>query len=141
MSFTAGWGVYDEHDLSAGVLITVETPEQVDAMVDQLAMDTAEAAKIVHDARPLSPSAWTGEVGPDHQLWAGVWKGYGYLMYVDPDHELCQPVGDPDSPVFHSDSDEFEAGTGIPVETFTRALKEFLATAERPTCVEWRDVL
>jgi hypothetical protein len=63
------------------------------------------------------------------------------LEYSDDDHDLCQPAGDPESPVFHSDSDQFEAGTGIPIATFTKALKEFLVTARRPTCVEWREVL
>ncbi len=141
MSFIAAWGVHDEHDPRAGVRVTITTPEQVDSMVEQLAMDTSEAAKIIHDARSLSYSVLAGEMGPDHQLWAGIWQGYGYLMYADDDHELCQPVGDPDSPVYHSDSDQYEAGTGVAIETFTKALKEFLATAQRPTCVEWREVL
>lgn len=138
MSFKAYWGVYVENDLDAGGQMTVTTPDDVDALVGELAKETSEAAKIEHSDRP--PTTFLGTTGPDHLLGAGIWKGYGYLEYADPDHELCQPVGDPDSPAYHSDSDEYEAGTGIPIETFTEALKEFLATAQRPTCVRWREV-
>jgi hypothetical protein len=119
--------------------MTVTTPDEVKALVDQLSQDTSEAAKIEHLGRERL--TFEGESAPDHLLAAGVRGGYGYLEYVDDDHELCQPVGDPDSPVYHSDSDQYEAGTGVPIETFTKALKEFLATAQRPTCVEWREVL
>lgn len=140
MTFTAAWGRYDENDPGAGTTRTVATPEQVDELVRALSEENAYAARIIHDARPPVRSPLSGEPVPDHALWAGVWQGYGYLMHVDPAHDLSQPVGDPASPVYHSDSDEFEAGTGIPVETFTEALKEFLATAQRPTRVEWRAV-
>ncbi|WP_433265327.1 Imm1 family immunity protein [Actinosynnema sp. CS-041913] len=140
MNFIASWGVHNESDLRAGNRMTVTTSADVEALVERLAKATSQAAKIIHQARPPVRSALSGELEPDHMLWAGIWQGYGYLIFGD-DEDLWFPVGDPASPVYHSDSDEYDAGSGLPIETFTEALKEFLATAHRPTCVEWRATL
>ncbi|GAA3843446.1 hypothetical protein GCM10022243_07430 [Saccharothrix violaceirubra] len=138
MRFTAGWTVHlpDSHR-DGGEVRTIATAADVDALVVELGKDASEVAWIHHADRPLIPAPFTGEPGPDHILNAGIAYGYGYLGYLDPDHDFHHPVGDPASPVYHSDSEEFDAGSGIPVETLTSALKEFLATAQRPTCVDW----
>jgi hypothetical protein len=135
MSFTASWPIYDDSP-DGGRRMTVTTPDEADTLVRMLAEDTAGAATIEHHNR--EQSVFMGEPSPDHVLSAGVWQGFGYLQYVDTDHELAHPLGDPNSPIYHSDSSEFDAGTGVPIETLAKALKEFLATAQRPTCVEWR---
>ncbi|RKT57500.1 Imm1 family immunity protein [Saccharothrix australiensis] len=139
MSFTAYWRIYDETDLRAGARMTVTTPADVEVLVARLAEDTAEAAKIEHHGR--ARLTFEGESAPDHILVAGVAGGYGYFEYADDDHEPSRPVGDPASPVYHSDSDEYPAGSGLPIEAFTAALCEFLATARRPACVDWRPAL
>ncbi|GAA3843484.1 hypothetical protein GCM10022243_07480 [Saccharothrix violaceirubra] len=138
MSFTARWSIRDvDGGPDKGAIRTVTTDAEVDDLVGLLSDDVAETARIHHADRPLVPAPFTGKPGADHVLTAAVHAGYGYLGYLDPDHDFGHPVGDPASPVYHSDSEEFDAGSGIPVETLTSALKEFLATAQRPTCVDW----
>ena len=34
---------------------------------------------------------------------------------------------------------EHPAGSGVPIELLAAALKEFLLTARRPSCVHWQD--
>ncbi|MBB4963153.1 Imm1 family immunity protein [Saccharothrix violaceirubra] len=34
---------------------------------------------------------------------------------------------------------DWDAGSGVAVEVLATALKEFLVTGHRPTCVEWQD--
>ncbi|GAA3843468.1 hypothetical protein GCM10022243_07460 [Saccharothrix violaceirubra] len=102
-----------------------------------LSRGTSGVARIEHDTRPHRPHPFTGEPAADHLVMACVGDDFCYLYHVDPDHDPGHPVGDPASPVYHSDSEEFPAGSGIPVETLATALKEFLATGQRPTCVDW----
>ncbi|GAA3843453.1 hypothetical protein GCM10022243_07440 [Saccharothrix violaceirubra] len=136
MSFTAYWGIHDG-SIDNGEIRTITTDAEVDALVTELTKEISGFARIHHEGRPTMPVPFTGEPGPDHIVHAGVHRAYGYLGHLDPDHDFGHPVGDPASPVYHSDSEEFPAGSGIPVETLATALKEFLATGQRPTCVDW----
>jgi hypothetical protein len=146
MSFKAVWPIYDPTDLRAGEQAVVNSPDAVDAFVVNLSRDNAGAAMIQHQSRPLEDDSLglmgppgTGKI-PDHDVTAGVWKGFGYLSYTDPENEYSMLAGDDKSPMYASDYVEYPAGSGVPVEILAAALKEFLVTAKRPTCVEWRNL-
>ncbi|SFP73258.1 Immunity protein Imm1 [Amycolatopsis arida] len=65
---------------------------------------------------------------------------YGYLLFSGEDAHVVS-IGDPVSPEAESEAG-FPAGAGVPLDTFRKALHQFLATnGQRPTVVEWRDPL
>ncbi|MEU5690709.1 Imm1 family immunity protein [Actinosynnema sp. NPDC020468] len=140
MSFQAVWNVYDPAELPEVAELVVRTPEDVDHLVTLLSEPSAEQALISHSARRPTTSEFTGRTVPDHLLQALVRGGFGYLLHYCPEHPSSASVGDPTSPAHHYDYTDFEAGTGLPLPLFTNALKEFLTTASRPTCVGWRAV-
>ncbi|PPK66892.1 Imm1 family immunity protein [Actinokineospora auranticolor] len=139
MPFTAHWDTYAPDEVPGEEEFTAESPGDVDRLVALLSDPHASAATIVHAGRAEVVSPYSGETVPDHLLWALVHSGFGYLHYHDPDHVSCVPVGDPTSAHHHYDYTDFEAGSGLPVDVFTKALKQFLATATRPTVVQWRE--
>lgn len=144
MSFTAVWPISDPDDTEAADQLTVQTPEDVDTLLSRLAEPGAGPAVIEHEDRPLmdDTEGLLGEPGrtkiPDHDVAAAVHGGYGYLTYADPDHDYSTLDGEPDSPDYRSEYVDYPAGAGVPVETLALALKDFLTTAQRPTCVAWR---
>ncbi|MEU4801897.1 Imm1 family immunity protein [Actinosynnema sp. NPDC023587] len=144
MSFTAVWPINDRADAEAADELTVSTPDDVDALLGRLAEPGAGPAVIEHQDRPLmdDTEGLLGAPGqtkiPDHDVAATVHGGYGYLTYADPDHDYSTLVGEPDSPGYHSEYVDYPAGAGVPVEALGLALKDFLATAARPTCVAWQ---
>ncbi|GAA3859405.1 hypothetical protein GCM10022243_26550 [Saccharothrix violaceirubra] len=139
MSFTAHWHVYRPDELPAEETLVVETPADVDHLVARLSDPDSSPAMVFHSARPEIVSEWSGETVDDHLLWALVHKGFGYLDFHSPEHVSCALVGDPASEGYHYDYVDYDPGSGVALDLFTRALKEFLRTAERPTCAEWRD--
>jgi len=143
MTFTAIWPTYDGNP-DGGERMAVSTPGDVDALVAKLNSTTSGAAMITHDGRQAAPitEASFGPIDaptPDHLLTAGVSDGYGYLTYVDPAHEMSPPLGSSSSPAYISDYAEYPPGSGVPIEVLAAALKEFLLTAQRPSCVQWQD--
>ncbi|MEV0081875.1 Imm1 family immunity protein [Saccharopolyspora sp. NPDC050642] len=73
-------------------------------------------------------------------MFAAVVDGFGYLSYQDATRDKAYPEGDPASEGCEFDDDDFPPGSGLPVERFTKALVEFLHTADRPASVTWRDL-
>jgi hypothetical protein len=143
MSFNAVWSVQDADE--SGEQMTVTTPEEVDALLARLAESGAGAAVIEHQERALIPDAEgllgaPGEVKiPDHDVAAAVSSGFGYLTYADPDQDYSTLVGEAESPVYASEYVDYPAGSGVQVGLLAAALKEFLLTAQRPSCVQWQD--
>lgn len=143
MSFNAVWSIQDTDE--SGEQMTVTTPEEVDALLTRLGEPGAGAAVIEHQERALIPDVegllgTPGEVKiPDHDVAAAVWQGYGYLTYADPDQDYSTLVGESASPQYSSEYVDYPAGSGVPVEALAAALREFLTTAARPTCVQWQD--
>ncbi|PSL54513.1 immunity protein Imm1 of predicted polymorphic toxin system [Saccharothrix carnea] len=144
MSFTAVWPITDEQDADAADEMTVDSPEDVDTLLRRLAEPGAGPAVIEHQDRPLitDTEGLLGAPGttkiPDHDVAAAIHRGYGYLTYADPDHDYSTLAGDPASPEYRSEYVDYPAGAGVAVEVLADALKEFLATGERPTGVTWQ---
>lgn len=144
MSFTAVWPIENEHDADAADEMTVGAPEDVDTLLTRLAGPGAGPAVIEHQDRELitDTEGLLGAPGttkiPDHDVAAAVYQGFGYLTYADPDHDYSTLQGDPASPEYRSEYVDYPAGAGVPVEVLAAALKEFLATAQRPTSVRWQ---
>jgi hypothetical protein len=144
MSFTAVWPITDANDADAADELTVNAPEDVDTLLSRLAEPGAGPAVIEHQDRELiiDSEGLLGAPGttriPDHDVAAAIHHGYGYLTYADPDHDYSTLKGDPSSPEYRSEYVDYPAGAGVPVEVLASALKEFLATAQRPTGVTWQ---
>ncbi|MGI8306564.1 Imm1 family immunity protein [Saccharopolyspora hattusasensis] len=95
-----------------------------------------DSARLVHNGRPL----WDAETNfPDHDVFAAIVDGFGYLSYQDATRDKAYPEGDPASEGCEFDDDDFPPGSGLPVERFTEVLVEFLNSADRPASVTWRD--
>jgi hypothetical protein len=121
--------------------VTLSTRSDVQELVDRLARPDTSEAVLTHSARPLRTNEFTGESGSDHHVVVGVFKGFGYVEYTDPDH-VSQIVGEPSSPEWHTTmSDHFLAGTGVSLATLVDLIEEFRTTSVRPTIVRWRDGL
>ncbi|RKT57501.1 Imm1 family immunity protein [Saccharothrix australiensis] len=144
MSFTAVWPIANPDGTETADELTVDAPEDVDALLGRLAEPGAGPAVVEHGDRPLldDTEGLLGAPGrakiPDHDVAAAVHGGYGYLTYADPDHDYSTLDGDPDSPEYRSEYVDYPAGSGVPVGTLALALKDFLATGQRPTCVGWQ---
>lgn len=136
MSITAGWAVFGEDGSDEGMNTALETPEDVTAFVDKVAAADpyADSIRLVHNKRPLGDA----EQGfTDHDVFAAVVDGSGYLSHQDSNHAKAYPVGVPESPGCEFDDEDFPAGSGLTLEQFTAALVEFLHTTKRPTNVRW----
>ncbi|MBQ6639569.1 MAG: hypothetical protein IJH84_00890 [Saccharopolyspora sp.] len=135
MSITAGWAVIGLDGSYQGLNNTLETPEDIAGFAEQLADPQADSARLVHNGRPL----WDAETNfPDHDVFAAVVDGFGYLSYQDATRGKAYPVGDSASEGCEFDDDDFPPGSGLPLGTFTAVVTEFLRTGERPTAVSWR---
>ncbi len=137
MTITAVWPISSPGDVNAGDGLTVTDPVELDGLVGRLSEPNAGAASIWHEGRePADPD--TGML--DHDVLAAVDGGFGYLSYIDTEHDLAVLDGSVDSPALPVEDLEFPAGSGVPMGAFTAALREFLATGRRPECVVWRPV-
>jgi len=145
MSFTAVWPISDPNDTDAADELTVSTPEDVDTLLSRLADPGAGPAVVEHVDRDLitDTEGLLGAPGateiPDHDVAVAVHGGFGYLTYADPEHDYSTLRGEAGSPELRSEYVDYPAGAGVPVEVLAAALKDFLATARRPTCVEWQE--
>ncbi|MEU5846519.1 Imm1 family immunity protein [Saccharopolyspora shandongensis] len=137
MSITAGWAVIGLDGSYQGMNATLNTPEDVAGFVEQLSDPQVDSARLVHNGRPL----WDAETNfPDHDVFAAVVDRFGYLSYQDATRGKAYPEGDSTSEGCEFDDDDFPPGSGLPVEQFTKAIVEFLHTADRPASVTWRDL-
>jgi hypothetical protein len=106
--------------------------------VDLVARPNTSEAVLMHTARPLRTNEFTGEVGSDHHVVVGFFKGFGYVEYTDID-QVSRIVGDLSSPEWRTTvSDHFPPGTGVSPATLIALIDEFRVTAARPTIVQWR---
>ncbi|MFT7839950.1 Imm1 family immunity protein [Saccharothrix sp. BKS2] len=103
----------------------------VDLLVEALARPGCNDAMLEHFGRDVDDE---GE--SDHNLVLAVRGGWGYLNYVD-DEFTGWPKGDPDAPFVDEPYTDFPPGVGVPLPVFRALLLEFLATARRPTAVDW----
>lgn len=136
MSITAGWAVTHPDGTYEGKNTTLRTPQDVAAFAAKVAAADpyADSIRVIHNDRPLADA----EQGfTDHDVFAAVVDGFGYLSHQDQDNAKAFPVGDPDSAGCEFDDEDFPAGSGLPLDQFTTALVEFLHTTERPTNVRW----
>ena len=137
MTITAVWPISSPVDTHAGDGLTVSEPSGVDELVDRLSDRRAGVATIWHEGREPADLG-TGML--DHDVVTAIVDGFGYLAYIDPEHDYAVLDGDPDSPALHGDDVHFPAGSGVAVEMLAEALREFLATGHRPVSVPWRTV-
>ena len=135
MSLEVGWGVVDAGGSYRGVNVLIETVDEVDGLVSRLAEPGAEIARLIHHGRPL----WDADRGlVDHDVYAAVADGFGYLSFQDATRTKRYPAGDPAAPGCEFDDDDFPPGSGLPLARFAEAITEFLLTADLPGCVTWR---
>ncbi|WP_410621675.1 Imm1 family immunity protein [Amycolatopsis sp. cmx-8-4] len=107
-----------------GEAFSLEAVEDVDRLVDLL-------------SRPETDTA-TLEAEDGSTLDAHVAGAAGYLLYAGND-SFGYSVGDPGTPAVESEVG-FPPGSGIPLDRFRTALREFLADGGRaPRSVRWRD--
>jgi hypothetical protein len=141
MTINADWA-----DLEPGTVIDREvhetilaSPDDVQKLVDALTKPHTSEAHLVHAGRPKRYNKILNRLENDNQVFLAVTGGFGYMEYFDPNH-WSQFVGDPASPEWHTTSSGyFYPGTGVSLDTLVKAVSEFLVTAERPTCVQWRE--
>jgi hypothetical protein len=107
--------------------IPVADEAAVDELIALLSGDDVLAAT-VHD----------GEEDP--AIDAQISGKHGYLLYAG-EELLGYSVGDPESPALTETSEaQFPAGSGLPLDEFRAALREFVATGGAvPSVVGWQD--
>jgi len=120
--------------------------EDVDQMINEMLTtdwDDSVAALYLHD-RPLNPAGV-----PDHEMLVAVnhEDKVGSLQYFGPDHDhaatsLGAGLSDDElSYQYMGNERVFPARSEIPLPVIVSAVKEFMATGVRPTCVEWQPYL
>jgi hypothetical protein len=132
MSFQAAWYAFEERGPKSGGLV-VRDDSDVETLVGMLADPAADTATIY-----LSDSGvFATPPSCDHTVHAAVSGGYGYLSHWDMHNDLAYSSGDPESPGHESENEDFPAGSGLPLVRFADALKELLATGQRPRRIRW----
>ncbi|OLT45216.1 hypothetical protein BJF85_02190 [Saccharomonospora sp. CUA-673] len=109
--------------VAGGESLTLATDDDVARLVKLLSRDDADTANIQ---------------GTDVTLSAHVAHGYGYLLYAGPDGYVVSD-GDPTSPAVESESG-FPAQSGIALDRFAEALRQFVRTGRLPESISWRDL-
>jgi hypothetical protein len=135
---------YRRADGDAGVLITM--PEQVDQLIDAMLTEPFEnsVATLYVPERPRNSRGY-----PDHELRVGLYPEakVGSLRFAGPADGTTAAwysVGQHSSreEVFYyymGHDEEYPQDSELPIEDIRAAVKEFLATSERPASVEWQD--
>ncbi|ASU79625.1 hypothetical protein CDG81_16645 [Actinopolyspora erythraea] len=137
MTITAVWPIESPEESNSGDGVTLTEPDEVDGLLSRLAEPNAGVATVWHESRELADE---DEGMPDHDVCVAVRDGYGYMSYIDVEHDLAVPEGDPAAPGLRGGDVEFPEGSGVPVATLAEALREFLRTGQRPESVPWRTV-
>jgi hypothetical protein len=120
---------------------TVSSPNEVDSLIAAIAELPERTAVIYHTGRPPTGNVFFYDPQNiyDHELTITVNERWGYLRMwtiADGDHDWILR-GSPDSPGITNSEVQFCAGSGVPIVMIAAALREFLASAQRPECVMW----
>lgn len=138
MTITAVWTSTESSGNQAGDGLSVTATEEVDGLVARLSEPGVGLASVWHEGREPADAV---EGMLDHDVLAVVTGGYGYLSYIDPEHDYAVLDGDPASPAVSADADaEFPAGSGVSPQVLARALREFFKTGQRPESVGWQEI-
>jgi hypothetical protein len=87
----AGWAVVPPDGSCQGVNISMTTAADVTELVRRPAEPGAEIARLIHHGRPL----WDTDRGiVDHDVYAAVVDGFGYLSFQDAKRTKRYSVGD-----------------------------------------------
>jgi hypothetical protein len=120
----------------------IETPEDVDALIDDLLESPpSQNLAVLHSLdRPILPSGF-----PDHELMVGANKDLqvGVLEFMDETGNFVtfsESEGRGEVPYCcDGNITEFPDHSEIPIDRVRQAAKEFLVSGgQRPTCVEWQ---
>lgn len=141
MTITARWA-----DLEPGTTTTREnremvltTSRDVCTLIDQLGKVHTSEAHLAHANRPKRFNEWLGTDELDHQVVIDIWRDFGYMEFIDSDHNV-QLIGDPTSPERHtSSSGYFYPGSGVGRDLMATVVSEFLSTGQLPNSVAWRE--
>ncbi|WP_422771265.1 Imm1 family immunity protein [Plantactinospora sp. WMMC1484] len=140
MSFVATWTILNADGTNSGDEMVIRSATDVADLISALGQPGATAALVRHEQRPTVQDD-EGRTVPDHDMSVGVWQGFGYLTYADPDHDYETLAGVPESPEFAAHYVEYDTGTGVPLDRLQAALVEFLESARRPSTVDWQEPL
>jgi hypothetical protein len=135
MTITAVWPISSPSDPNAGDGLSITEPAEVEELIARLSEKGAGAATLWHEGRELADTA-TGML--DHDVVVAVNGGFGYMSYLDGDHDFAVVEGDPSSPPMNSEDADFPQGSGVEPAVLAAALREFLSTGQRPTSVSWQ---
>jgi hypothetical protein len=118
--------------------VYVSTPEDVDALLDRVAM------RYEHDWPVLLEVDIANSVGTE-QLFAGVHHEVGVLFYTSPEHPGCFSRGEPTGHdgeltyYYMRNERQYPPDAQVPLATVKLAVREFMATGgERPQAVAWQ---
>jgi Immunity protein Imm1 len=121
---------------------TIRSPVEVRQIVAELNGASASIAVINHLSRPATGNIifYDGRCIYDHEVLVAINDDWGYLrMWALGDGDGTWIIdGHPSSPSIVNHAVEFPAGAGIPLPQLETALCEFLMTAARPQCIQWR---
>ncbi|SDR21222.1 Imm1 family immunity protein [Actinopolyspora saharensis] len=137
MTVTAVWPIDSPDAPNGGDGVTLTDPSEVSGLLSRLAEPGAGVATVWHEHREPADEE-TGML--DHDVCVAVRDGYGYLSYIDVEHDLAVPRGEPESPALVGEDVEFPAGSGVELGVLAEALSEFLRTGRRPESVDWSTV-
>lgn len=137
MTITAVWPISSNGDADSGDGMTVTEASEVEGLITRLAEPGAGAATVWHEGRePVD----VDDDMLDHDVVALISGGYGYLSYIDADHDYAVLDGDAASPAWSGEDVDFPAGSGVAPTVLADALREFLETGSRPEAVRWQSV-
>ncbi|WP_093156165.1 hypothetical protein [Saccharopolyspora antimicrobica] len=88
VTIDACWAVFTEDGVGRGAHLLVKGRDQVRELVELLADEAADVARLIHRDWPL----WDIERGFfDHDVYATVRDGFGYLSYQEADRDKAYP--------------------------------------------------
>ncbi|MCN9244919.1 Imm1 family immunity protein [Streptomyces sp. RY43-2] len=120
----------------------IVTPDDADALVDALlaGRDSENMAELHSLERPTLPSGF-----PDHEFLVGVDKELqvGVLSFMDESGNVVS-LGTSGrrggvSYFIAGNETEFPGYSEIAIDLVRRAVREFISSGRRPTCVQWQE--
>jgi hypothetical protein len=122
--------------------LRLQTPQDVDQLIDGLlAEDYSNSVAALYVEGRLNAAGV-----PDHELLVAINNedgDVGALRYMGGGgtyYSRGQAGGDKEVTYYYTGSDrEFPADSEMPIEEVRTAVREFLASGERPASVEWQD--
>jgi hypothetical protein len=128
------WRTPKENGLET-VCMVARTPDDVRQVLRRLEEEKALDARAVHQDRPRVPP----HDYFDHTVLFGVRGDVGAIMFSDQTGSWATAGDGPEEEPIYAEI-EFPPRCEIPVGRVEAALSEFLATHERPTCIDWQSV-